>query len=193
MLLLNWGRAEKLSGMNHVDIILAIPLAIGAIRGFTRGFLLEIASLIGIIAGAFLAAMFGGMVAGFLSEYVDWNPDAIKIIAFVVVFILVIIVVKMIARVIEKFFKLVGINFLNRLAGVGAGTLKIAFILSVVLIFFDYINRDNAFMAEETRQSSYLYEKVAGLVPRMLPGSEAFTFKYDLNVLIAPEEEEINL
>ncbi len=176
--------------MNHVDIILAIPLTIGAIRGFTRGFLLEIASLIGIIAGAFLAAMFGGMVAGLLTEYVDWNPNAIKIIAFVVVFILVIIVVKLIARIIERFFKLVGINFLNRIAGVGAGTLKVAFILSVVLIFFNYINRHSAFMSDETRESSYLYDKVAGLVPRMLPGSETFSFKSDLNSFLAPEPEE---
>ncbi|TVQ10776.1 MAG: CvpA family protein [Bacteroidetes bacterium] len=176
--------------MNHVDIILAIPLAIGAIRGFTRGFLLEIASLIGIIAGAFLAAMFGGMVAGVLSGYVDWNPDAIKIIAFVVVFILVIIVVKLIARIIERFFKLVGLNFLNRLAGLGAGILKIAFILSVVLIFFNYVNRNRAFMSEETQDSSYLYDKVAGLVPRLLPGSESFAFKYDLKTLLTSEEDE---
>ncbi len=175
--------------MNHVDIILAIPLAIGAIRGFSRGFLLEIASLIGIIAGAFLAAMFGGVAAGVLSDYVDWNPNAIKIVAFVIIFILVIIVVKLIARIIEKFFKLVGLNFLNRIAGLVAGTLKIAFILSVVLIFFNYINRNQAFMSEETRENSYLYDKVAGLVPRLLPGSDTFSFKYDFNTIVAPEDE----
>lgn len=155
--------------INHVDIILVIPLAIGAIRGFSRGFILEIASLVGIVAGVFLAALFAKMGAELLMNYIDWNPYAIKILAFVIVFLLVMIVVKIIARMIEKIFKLVGLNIINRIAGLGAGVLKIAFILSVVLIFFNYINRENLLMSDETREDSFLYNKVAALVPSILP------------------------
>lgn len=181
--------------MNHVDIILAIPLAIGAIRGFTRGFILEIASLIGLIAGVFLAAMFADVAAGVLSKYVEWNPHAIKILAFVIVFILVIIVVKLIARIIEKLFKIVGLNFINRLAGLGAGTLKIAFVLSVVLIFFNYVNRNRAFMSEETQNTSFLYNKVAGLVPSLIPGKDYINFKNptETDTMEGKEEESFVL
>ncbi len=176
--------------MNHVDVILAIPLTIGAIRGFSKGFLLEIASLIGLIAGVYIAAMFSGIVGNILMEYVSWNPNVIKIVAFVVVFILVIIVVKLIARIIEKLFKLAGINFLNRIAGVVAGTLKIAFILSVVLLFFNYINRDRAFMSEETQNNSFLYNKVSALVPSLLQGSDITSFREAVDKVTQEATEE---
>lgn len=161
--------------MNHVDIILAIPLAIGAIRGFAKGFVHEIASLIALIAGVYFAALFAGLAGGYLGEYVDWNPHAVKIVAFVTIFIIVVIVIKLIARIIEKVFKLVGINFLNRIAGLGAGILKTAFILSIILIFLNYLNRENLIMSDETRESSFLYNKVAALAPAVMPAM-SFTF-----------------
>ncbi len=172
--------------INHVDIILVIPLAIGAIRGFSRGFILEIASLVGIVAGVFLAALFANIGAELLMKYIDWNPYAIKILAFVIVFILVMIVIKIIARMVESIFKLVGLNIINRIAGLGAGVLKVAFILSVVLIFFNYINRDNMLMSDETRKSSFLYNKVAALVPSLLPKMNFINFGG------SPEVEEEN-
>jgi membrane protein required for colicin V production len=169
--------------MNHVDIILAIPLAIGAIRGFVKGFVHEIASLISLIAGVYFAAIFAEMAGGYLGEYVDWNPYAVKIVAFITIFIVVVIVIKLIARIIEKVFKLVGINFLNRIAGVVAGTLKMAFILSIILIFLNYLNRENLIMSDETRESSFLYDKVAALAPSVMP---AMSFRID------PQESDTN-
>jgi len=163
--------------MNHVDIILAIPLTIGAIRGFTKGFILELASLAGIIIGVFLAALFSGLISQLLLEYVDWNPNAMKIVAFIIIFIFVVITVKIVGRLIEKFFKLIGLNFLNRIAGLIAGILKFAFILSVVLIFFNYINRDELLMSKETQEESFLYNPVASLVPSILPGQDFLNFE----------------
>jgi membrane protein required for colicin V production len=162
--------------MNHVDIILVIPLAIGAIRGFVKGFVHEIASLIALIAGVYIAALFAGLVGGYLREYVDWNPHAVKIVAFVTIFIVVVVVIKLIARIIEKVFKLVGINFLNQIAGLGAGILKTAFILSIILIFLNYINREKLIMSDETRESSFLYNRVASLAPLVMP---AMSFSFD--------------
>jgi membrane protein required for colicin V production len=163
--------------MNHIDIILAIPLTIGAIRGFSRGFILELASLAGILIGVFLAALFSGLISELLLEYVDWNQNAMKIVAFIIIFIFVVITVKIIGRLIEKFFKLIGLNFLNRLAGLVAGGLKFAFILSVVLIFFNYINREELLMSKETQDESFLYNPVASLVPSILPGQDFLNFE----------------
>jgi membrane protein required for colicin V production len=162
------------SKMNHVDIILAIPLTIGAISGFSKGFVREIASLIAIVAGVALAALFAGMAGEKIMQYVDWNPNMVKITAFVLVFILVVIVVKAIARIIESLFEAAGINILNRFAGLGAGALKVAFLLSIILIFFNYINQDRAYMSDETRQESFLYNKVAAFVPSVMPGMSIF-------------------
>lgn len=176
--------------MNHVDIILAIPLAIGAIRGFARGFVLEIASLVGLVAGVFIAALFADITGKIILGMVDWNPGAVKIIAFAITFLLVIIVVHMVARVIEKLFKMTGLNILNRLAGIGAGIIKVAFILSVVLVFFNHLNRFGNLMSEETQNESYLYEKVAGLVYTVLPAKDYIVVKETVNRITFGSEEE---
>lgn len=176
--------------MNHVDIILAIPLTIGAIRGFSKGFILEVASLAGIIIGVFLAALFSGLISELLLGYVDWNPNAMKIVAFIIIFILVVIIVKIIGRLIEKFFKLIGLNFLNRIAGLVAGVLKFAFILSVILIFFNYINREELLMSKETQDESFLYNPVASLVPSILPGQDFLNFEEILEKVRNQESQQ---
>ena len=43
----------KLSIMNYLDIIIAIPLVWGIVIGFKKGFVIEIASLIAILAGVY--------------------------------------------------------------------------------------------------------------------------------------------
>jgi membrane protein required for colicin V production len=160
--------------MNHVDIILTIPLAIGAIRGFSRGFIMEAATLIGLIAGVYLAALFAKAISIVILGWVSWNPVAVKIISFVITFVLVYVLVIALARFVEKIFKLTGLNLLNRLAGIVAGILKIAFILSVVLIFFNHLNRNNALMSDEVQNESFLYNKIATFVPSILPGKDYF-------------------
>jgi membrane protein required for colicin V production len=158
--------------MNHVDIILVIPLAIGAIRGFYRGFIMEAATLVGLIAGVYLAAMFSEVVSTLILSSISWNPAAVKIISFVVTFLIVFVIVLAMARFIEKLFKLTGLGIINRLAGVVAGTIKIAFIISIVLIFFNHLNRNNMLMSDEVQQESFLYNKVSSFVPMLLPGRD---------------------
>lgn len=175
--------------MNHVDIILAFPLAIGAIKGFSRGFFLEIASVIGLVVGVILAATFADHLGVLVSGYVEWSQHTIKIIAFVLIFILVIIGVKMLARLFQKFLKMIGLNFLNRIAGLGAGVFKVAFVLSVVLVFFEYINRDELLMSKETQNNSFLYRPVASLVPSLLPKSSFMNAEETMNAFRKSEDE----
>ncbi|MFW5892367.1 MAG: CvpA family protein [Bacteroidota bacterium] len=155
--------------MNHIDIILSIPLVIGALRGFMKGFIREAASLGGLIAGIYFAAIFAETVGIYITQYLSWDQGTIKIVAFVMILIVVLIVVNIVARIIEKIFKMVGLNFLNRMAGVVAGTLKIAFILSIILIFFNYINRNEMLMSKKTQEESFLYNPLSRFAPSVIP------------------------
>lgn len=175
--------------MNHVDIILAIPLAIGAIRGFSRGFIMEVAALFGLVAGVFFAALIADILGKIITELTDWNVMTFKILAFVVVFVFIVVLVNLAGRMIEKIFKLTGTNLINRIAGIGAGIVKIAFVLSVVLIFFNYINRNGILMSDETRNESFLYEKVEAFVPAILPSKDYIMVKDTFNRIISNEDE----
>ncbi len=165
---------------NHIDIILAIPLALGAIKGFSKGFILEIASIAGLVGGVYLAATSATTVGIFIEKYLDWNIHLIKIIAFILVFAMVMVAVHIIATFLEKVTKMAGLGLINRIAGIAAGILKFAFILSAVIIFFNYINRDRALMSAETQQNSFLYDKIALVIPSILP-AESFINKHKEN------------
>ncbi len=175
--------------MNHVDIILAIPLAIGAIRGFARGFVMEAAALIGLIAGVFLAALIADIMGKIVAELSDWNVMTFKIITFVIIFVIVVVLINMVARFVEKLFKLTGLNLINRIAGIGAGIVKYAFVLSVVLIFFNYLNRNELLMSEKTQNDSLLYNKISGFVPAVLPPKDFIVVKDTLKRIISNENE----
>ncbi len=163
--------------MNHVDIILAIPLAIGAVRGFARGFVMEAAALIGLIAGVFLAALIADIMGKIVAELSDWNVMTFKIITFVIVFVMVVVLINTLARFIEKLFKLTGLNLINRIAGIGAGIVKYAFVISVALIFFNHLNRNELLMSEKTQDNSFLYNKISGFVPAVLPPKDFIVVK----------------
>ncbi len=163
--------------MNQVDIILAIPLAIGAVRGFARGFVMEAAALIGLIAGVFLAALIADIMGKIVAELSDWNVMTFKIITFVIVFVMVVVLINTLARFIEKLFKLTGLNLINRIAGIGAGIVKYAFVISVALIFFNHLNRNELLMSEKTQDNSFLYNKISGFVPAVLPPKDFIVVK----------------
>jgi membrane protein required for colicin V production len=175
--------------MNHVDIILVIPLAIGAIRGFARGFVMEAAALIGLIAGVFLAALIADILGKIAAELFDWNVMTFKIIIFVVIFVIVVLLINMAAKFIEKLFKLTGLNIINRIAGIGAGIIKWAFVLSVVLIFFNYLNRSEILMSEKTQNESFLYNRISGFVPAVLPPKDFIVVKDTFKRIINTNNE----
>lgn len=156
--------------MNYIDIILGIALLAGAIRGFSKGFVYELASLAGILLGIFAAAIFATTVAGILSEFVSWSPGTIRLVAFVGLFLLVLVLAHIIGHLISGLIKVMGINILNRFAGIGAGVLKTALVLSIILILFNHFNTTTFLLSDETRNSSLLYNRIANLVPDILPG-----------------------
>jgi len=155
---------------NHIDLILAIPLAIGAVKGFTKGFILELASLAGLVGGVYLAVIGANASAEFLSTHIDWNVHLIKITTFILVFVLVIVVVHIIATFLGKVAKMAGLGLFNRIAGIAAGIVKTAFILSAAIILFNYVNHERALMSVETQENSFLYDKIALVVPAIVPG-----------------------
>jgi len=176
--------------MNHVDIILAIPLALGGIRGFSRGFAREAAALVGLVAGVFLAALFAHIFGQIVESLFDWNVMTVKIIVFIAIFVIVVFLVNMMARFVEKIFKVTGLNIFNRLAGVAAGVLKIAFVLSVFLIFFNYFNRNELLMSEKNRTNSFLYPKIEVFAPAVIPAKDFIVVQETIDRIKSFGEEE---
>lgn len=155
--------------MNTVDVILAVILLYGLIRGFFRGFFAELASLVAFIAGIYAAVYFSHILSDFLSERVTWNIQFVNLIAFAITFILVVFIISLAGKFLTQLANLAMLGILNKLIGAVFGLLKVAFITSVIIMFFNATGEDFDFVDEETLEDSVLYGPVRVLAPTILP------------------------
>jgi membrane protein required for colicin V production len=155
--------------MNTVDVVLALILLYGTIRGFFRGLLAEIASLVGIVVGIYGAIHFSHILSDFFSEEMNWDLQYVNLIAFAITFILIVFLISLIGKILTKMAGFVALGLVNRLLGAAFGFLKIAFVTSVIIMFFTATNEKIDLVSEESLNNSQLYEPIKNIAPAILP------------------------
>jgi membrane protein required for colicin V production len=151
--------------MNYFDIILAVPLLWAIYRGFKKGLIIEVASLAAIIL-----AVYGGIhFSYYISDLLKWDSPYMPLISFSITFLIIVILVFLFAKMLEKSINLLALGFLNKLAGAIFSLLKIAFILSVLLLIIDRASPAKPLIPEETRKESKLYQPVSAIAPYVIP------------------------
>lgn len=155
--------------MSVLDIILLALLLLGLIGGFRKGFFVEVASLVALIAGVYGAIHFSNFAGDFLMDKVDWNEKTVNIIAFAITFIVIVLVIALAGKALTKLADFAALGILNKLLGALFGLLKMAVILSVILIIFDSFNKNLPFADEEDLEDSTFYEPIRSLVPTIFP------------------------
>ena len=155
--------------MNALDVVLLAFLACGLIRGFWRGLFVEIASLVALVAGVYGAFHFSDFAAKFLEVKFEWNQNTINIVAFVATLLIIVIVIALAGKALTKIADFAALGLVNKSLGALFGGLKIAVILSAILIIFDKMNRTIPFTNEEDKEISTLYKPVKAIVPLIFP------------------------
>lgn len=155
--------------MNIIDIILAIILLYGLVRGFFRGFFAELASLVAFVAGIYVAVYFSHILSDYLVEKVSWNIQFVNLIAFAITFVLIVFAISLAGKFITSLMNFAALGIVNKLAGAGFGLIKLAFIISVVIMFFRETNENINIVEQETIEASILYPPVEAIAPILLP------------------------
>ncbi|WP_010230771.1 CvpA family protein [Gillisia marina] len=155
--------------MNIVDIILGVILLYGLVRGFFRGFFAELASLIGFILGIYIAVYFSHYLSDYLVERVSWNMRFVNLASFAITFIMVVFLISLAGKFLTKVAGFAALGLLNKLIGAGFGFLKVAFVVSVVIMFFGSTNEDINIVEEETLEDSILYAPIRTIAPNFIP------------------------
>ncbi|PRX40796.1 CvpA family protein [Salegentibacter salegens] len=155
--------------MNTVDIVLALILLYGLVRGFFRGLLAEIASLVGIVAGIYGAIHFSHILSDFFSENMNWDSDYVNLIAFAITFVLIVFLISLAGKILTKMAGFAALGIVNKLLGAAFGLLKMAFLASVVIMFFGATNEEIDLVSEESLEESKLYAPVKTIAPAILP------------------------
>ena len=151
--------------MNYIDLILLIFLLWSAYRGFKNGLIIEVASLAALILGIFGAIKFSYMTSDFLVEKFEMTTKYLPLISFAITFVVIVIVVHLLAKAMDKLVKAVALGFINRLFGVLFGVVKTAFILSIVLVILNTIDRKAQFLPEDKIEESFLYNPISAFAP----------------------------
>jgi membrane protein required for colicin V production len=168
-----------------IDIVLGALIIYGIIKGFFKGLFVEIASLLALMLGVYGAAHFSNYAAEFLSGFVDWSEKTINISSFAITFVVIVLAVSLAGKALTKLANFAALGVINKILGALFGGLKIALILSVLLLVFDRFNSTLSVVSEEELEASILYKPVGKLAPKILP-----RFIDEQKVLEFPESQD---
>ena len=128
--------------MNRIDVVLAVLLALFALRGFQRGFSREIFALIGLVGGVAVA---GALYADAALQLPPEVPDIARpAVAFVGIFLGVALAAKLVGMVVHRVLGLVLLSPLDRLGGIVFGVAKGAAVVTLGVIVVRALTPANA-------------------------------------------------
>jgi len=155
--------------MNIFDIVLGIILIFAFIRGMKKGLFVTLASLVGLVLGVIGAIYFSEYAAKYINSWFNWSEQTSNIAARVVTFIVVVVIVNWAGKFLTKLADFAFLGIFNKLLGGVFNALMIAFIISVVFMFFNQWNTTDYIISEEKIADSILYEPIITLAPMVLP------------------------
>jgi len=155
--------------LNYFDVVISIFLLWSAYRGVTKGFLIMAASLAALVLGVWGAIRFSDLTAAFLVQQFEWGTKYLSLIAFALTFIGIVILVHFLARALSKLVKAVALGFVDRIAGLLFGVLKTAFIISIILVVINSIDKRVPFIPDDHKENSLLFQPLSKLAPAIFP------------------------
>jgi membrane protein required for colicin V production len=155
--------------MNYIDIIILIAFAWAAYRGITKGFIIMAASLLALILGIWGAVRFSDFTSALLVERLNIQTKYLSLISFTLTFIAIVICILLLGRLFDRLANAVALGLVNRIAGLIFSLAKTAFILSILLVVLNAIDKQVPFIPEEHKQGSFFYDPLSKLAPAVFP------------------------
>lgn len=155
--------------MNTIDLVFAIVLLWSAYRGFSKGFIVQLATLAALLLGILGAVMFSDYTSSLIIKKFEVSGNYLPIISFAVTFIVIVIAVHLLAKMLNKLIDAIALGVVNRLLGVLFSVLKIAFIVSIILVLVNKIDNKYNFIPNETKEKSLLYMPLSNFAPMIFP------------------------
>ncbi len=149
--------------MNHLDLIILVPVLYGLVRGLFRGLVGEVVSLGAIILGVVGARLWADDVSTHLLELIEMSQEVARLVAYLVVFVIIALTLNLVGKLIERLLKAIFLGGINKLFGAVFGALKLALVASVLLNGFAILDERFELLKPEQKEASILYEPVKQL------------------------------
>jgi len=148
--------------LRTLDLILLIPLLIGAYTGYKRGLIMELVGIIALVLAVLGAFKLLHAGIQFLNQYIPEYSNFIPFIAFIGIFIGILILVNIIGRLTKKFLDLTIFGTFDNFAGSIIGIFKWAFLTSIVLWLSLQVNLS---IPDHLTENSWLYPHIVDFAP----------------------------
>ena len=148
--------------MSFIDLIIIIPLVLGAIGGFRKGFILEIITLLALILAVIGAFHFLHWGMSMLTENFQLSGRFLPFLAFVLIFVGIIAIVNMIGQALKKIIQMAFLGGIDKIAGAVLGALKFVFLFSILIWVFQVFGIE---IPQHLQDDSFLYTYVVALAP----------------------------
>ena len=107
--------------MSIIDIIILVPLVVGALGGFRKGFIMEIVSLLALILAVIGGFHFLHWGISMLQEQFDLSGKFVPFLSFVLIFVIIIILVNAVGKVLKKVMQMAFLGGVDKAAGAVLG------------------------------------------------------------------------
>lgn len=175
--------------MSVFDIVFVILFAWSGYKGFSKGLIKTLAGLVALVAGIWGAIKFSEFTSGILTKTFELNSEYLPVISFAVTFIAIIAGIHILALFLDKVMESVALGLFNKLLGLLFNILKIAFILSIVLMLINNLNYKYNFIPKEKTDESVLWKPISSIAPLVFPYLNFDKIKKSIE--IKKEEPEI--
>ena len=168
--------------MNFFDVLILGFIVLFAINGFRKGFIISLASLAALVLGIYLAVHFSNYIQVLLDDNFHPSKTWLPILSFIATFLAVVIIVLVVAKVMEKIIDVVGLGFINKIAGALLGLAKGVVFASIILFILYSVDKKKSWITEEDRKGSFTMNKIEQVFPEIisdLGSSIHFPIMYD--------------
>ncbi len=148
--------------MNTLDLLLVVPIIIGAIGGFKKGFIIGVISLLALILGVFGGFYFLNWGVSLLINEFGLSGKMLPILAFLIIFIGIIIIVNFVGKLLKKFVHMILLGGIDKIAGALVGGFMWLFLVSSLIWVAGVFKMS---FPSDWQQESLLYGYVVPVAP----------------------------
>ena len=116
------------------ELIFIALLALGGIMGFRKGLIAQVSMFLALLLGIWGAIHFSEFTGQYLTTWFNLQGDNAFLASFVVTFALVVLLVYFVGKFAARLLKVMLLGWVDKLAGLLFGVLKMALLISVVLV-----------------------------------------------------------
>jgi membrane protein required for colicin V production len=155
--------------MSIIDIVLLVFMLWGAIKGYTDGFVVQSLTLVALALGIWAGVVFSDVLAGFIASHFSIKGKLLPAFSFAIIFLFILIAMHFLSKLLTRFLSKVMLGTLNHIGGVLFGIVKMAFILSIVIVLLQKLNLTQSIFEPAQIEGSKLYQPVSKIAPGIYP------------------------